>query len=143
MRIKNFKTFNEKLSQEELDGLLDKIGSGGYESLTDREKAKLNNHSNGIEEEADSPENIISEINDILDTEYEGAVSVGELMADSSPLYKEEGQEIHLIEFFMEDIATVEVYGGYKYDTHLNSYDVRYDELDIDTLVEIRDLIKQ
>lgn len=141
--IKNFKLFIEKLSQEDLDKILDKIGSKGFDSLSDSEKKALDNHSKGIENEEESIESIISEINNILDNKYDGAVSIGQLMADSSPLYKEDSQGIHLIEFFMEDLATVEIYGGYKYETHIDSYDIQYNELDIDTLIEIRDLIKQ
>lgn len=138
--IKNFKTFNESLSQEDLDTILDKISAGGYNSLSDREKRQLDNHSKGIDN-MESKEDIISDINNILDSEYNGGVSIGELGSDSSPIYKEDDRGIHLIEFFMEDMATVEIYGGYKQETHIDSYDITYDELSIETLVKIKDLI--
>ena len=141
INIRSFKLFNEALSKNDLNNLLDKISANGYDSLSNREKKMLDNHSNGIEEAEESKDTIISEINDILDNKYDGAVSIGQL-SECSPIYKEENQEIHLIEFFMEDLATIEIYGGYKYEKHLDSYDINYEELDSDTLIEIRDLIK-
>jgi len=46
MTMKHLKTFNEKISQSEIDRLLDKISSNGIESLTDRERQELDNADN-------------------------------------------------------------------------------------------------
>jgi hypothetical protein len=46
-----------------------------------------------------------------------------------------------LIEGFGNNSVTINVYGGYKYETDMGDYEVTYSKLDIDTLEEILYLI--
>lgn len=73
-------------------------------------------------------------------------ISMGDLEAESSPVYKEiEGEidpEIHLIERLFYDEVEVVVYSGYKYQTVFDEYLVSYDDLSIETLKEIKELIE-
>jgi len=84
----------------------------------------------------------ISEIKEII--EEEGIISMGELGGNSivygySP---EDEDEIALIEQFYFDHVEVVVYGGYKYNTEETSFPVKYEELKLDQLFEIRELLE-
>jgi hypothetical protein len=84
----------------------------------------------------------ISEIKEII--EEEGSISMGELGGDSI-MYgyaTEYGDEIALIEGFYSDYVEVVVYGGYKYNTEETSFPVKYEELDLDVIMEIRGLLE-
>jgi antitoxin component YwqK of YwqJK toxin-antitoxin module len=84
----------------------------------------------------------ISEIKEII--EEEGSISMGELGGDSI-MYgyaTEYGDEIALIEGFYSDYVEVVVYGGYKYNTEETSFRAKYEELDLDIIMEIRKLLE-
>jgi|688.fasta_scaffold25906_12 hypothetical protein len=84
----------------------------------------------------------ISEIKEII--EEEGSISMGELDGDSI-MYgyaTEYGDEIALIEGFYSDYVKVVVYGGYKYNTEETSFPVKYEELDLDLIMKIRELLE-
>jgi antitoxin component YwqK of YwqJK toxin-antitoxin module len=85
----------------------------------------------------------ISEIKEII--EEEGIISMGELGGNSivygySP--EDEENEVALIEQFYSDHVEVVVYGGYKYNTEETSFPVKYEELKLKQLVEIRELLE-
>ncbi len=84
----------------------------------------------------------ISEIKEII--EEEGLISMGELGGDSI-IYgyaTEYGDEIALIQGFYSDYVEVVVYGGYKYNTEETSFPVKYEELDLDVIMKIRELLE-
>ena len=138
-RIKNFKEFsiNENLDQSEIDRLLDKIGSQGIESLNKYEKEKLDNIGN---KSYDPKQKLITEIKELV-SRYGGYITMGEMEAESSPSYKTIDQEVHLIETLSFEDVSVVVYGGYKYQDELREYDVKYEDLDMDILIEIKEII--
>ena len=86
----------------------------------------------------------ISEIKEIIEEE-EGFISMGELGGNSivygySP--EDEENEVALIEQFYSDHVEVVVYGGYKYNTEETSFPVKYEELKLEQLIEIRELLE-
>jgi hypothetical protein len=149
--IFNYKQFlAENLSrdkQERIDYLLDKLNKEG--KLNDKEKEELKNIQNNDYKPQDyfdksydyNKDELVNMINDIIENKYDGFTSVGELMADYSPVYKTVDQEQHLVEVFNVDYAEVTIYGGYKYETVLGEYSVEYKEMDIDTLQSIIDIL--
>lgn len=94
------------------------------------------------EENDDSKLKIIEEIKDIV-TKYGSYITMMELEADSSPIYKEEDDTIHLIERLTSNDVGIIVYGGYKGEEEIEEYDVNYEELEMDTLDEIKDLLDE
>lgn len=137
--IKKFDVFvkNENLDQSEIDRLLDKIGSNGINSLNKYEKEKLDNIGNN---NYDPRKKLINELKEIV-TRYGGYITMGEMESESSPSYKTIDQQVHLIEVVSSNGVGVVVYGGYKYETVLEEYDVDYEKLDMDILIEIKEII--
>lgn len=130
--IKRYSIFNEDLSQEKLDDILDKISKFGLDSLTPEEQKKLNDHSFGIK---DPKDDVIYSINNIIEGKFNGFVTISELGLEHSPVLKYDVGETHLIEEFDVDYCTVVVYtvdGEY-----INSYSEVYEEMDIDILQKI------
>ena len=86
---------------------------------------------------------IIDEIKNLLG---EDILTMGEMEVDASPVYTEEDgefdPEIHLIERLYDDRVDVVVYGGYKYNTELNEYQVKYEDLEDSTLEEIKEILE-
>ena len=137
--IKKFKEFviNENLNQFEIDKLLDKIGEHGIDSLNQYEKEKLDNIEN---RNYDPKQKLITQIKELV-IRYGQHITMGEMEADSSPAYKSIDQEIHLIESLSTESVGVVSYGGYKYQDELNEYDVKYEELDMNMLMEIKNIL--
>ena len=50
INIKTYKQFNENV---DIDSILDRISKSGYDSLSDVDKKKLDNYSNGISDDTD------------------------------------------------------------------------------------------
>jgi len=141
--MKHLKNF-EKFSQEEIDNILDKMNR--KQSLTREEEFILKNPDgekidakNKFKKEPDYKETLIEEI--IKKVEQYGSISMMEMEADASPVYKDIDQEIHLIEFLTSSGVVVVVYGGYKYENELDSYHVEYEKLTVETLEEILDIL--
>ena len=165
--MKHLKNF-EKFSQEEIDNILDKMNR--KQSLTREEEFILKNpdgekidanqqemkvrasikkrspecrivkrKENKFKKEPDYKETLIEEI--IKKVEQYGSISMMEMEADASPVYKDIDQEIHLIEFLTSSGVVVVVYGGYKYENELDSYHVEYEKLTVETLEEILDIL--
>jgi hypothetical protein len=122
-------------NQDEIDRILDKISDKGMSSLTRSERMTLSNSENP---NFSSKESIIEEIQNKIDEC--GWITVSEL-GSNSITYMEDDGEIHLIEGFGNNSVTINVYGGYKYETDMGDYEVTYSKLDIDTLEEILYLI--
>ena len=84
----------------------------------------------------------ISEIKEII--EEEGMIGMGELGGNSivygySP---EDEDEVALIEGFYSNNVEVVVYGGYKYGSEVHTFDVPYEKLNLQQLMEIRELLE-
>lgn len=93
---------------------------------------------------SDKPEDNTLLINDIKEeiAKYEcGFITMQDLQADSSPVYKEDESGIHLIERLLRNDVEVIVYGGYKNQDEVDEYQLNYEELDKDTLEEILELL--
>lgn len=134
--MKYLKKF-ERFSEEEMDKILDKISEFGIESLSKEEKYLLDNQD---EDQGDYKTKLIYDIK-LKVIKYGSCISMQDIQADSSPVYKEQGQTIDLIERLNDDSVEVVSYGGYKYESELDEYDVKYEKLDIDTLEEILELL--
>jgi len=126
--LKNFESYSEV----EINRILDKMNAG--EELTTKEEFYLKN--DGAELKGDIIREIMSKVE-----KYGGYITMSDMEADESPTYKEIGQEIHLVEMLTSIDVEIVAYGGYKYETELDSYDVPYEELDDDTLEEINELL--
>lgn len=142
--MKNLKTF-EKFSQEEIDDILDKMNR--KEPISREEEFILKNPNGGkadaknkFKKEPDYKDTLIEEIMEKVE-QYGGYITMMEMEADASPVYKDADQEIHLIERITSSDVEVVVYGGYKYESELDSYDVEYEKLTVETLEEILDLL--
>ena len=85
----------------------------------------------------------ISEIKKIIDEE--GIIGMGEL-GGNSPLYgyspEDEEYEVALIERFYPNHVEVVIYGGYKYEVEEDSFNVPYEELNLQQIMEIRELLE-
>ncbi len=136
--MKYLKKF-EKFSEEEMDKILDKISKDGIDSLSNEEKYLLDNQN---EDQGDYKTKLIYDIQ-LKVIKYGSSISMQDLQAESSPVYKEQGQTIDLIERLYDDVVEVVSYGGYKYETELDEYDVKYEKLDIETLEEILKLLNE
>ncbi|NPV12846.1 MAG: hypothetical protein HPY57_13825 [Ignavibacteria bacterium] len=143
--ILNFQSFNEKkkFSEKEIDNILDKMNKG--KSLTREEEFILRNPDGKKEDFKKTLDYKDTLIEDIISKveRYGSYITIRDMEADSSPVYKYGDQEIHLIERITSSDVEVVIYGGYKYESELGSYDVKYDELTIETLEEINDLLDQ
>lgn len=124
-------------SEEELNSLLDKISKYGINSLTPLERKKLEGCHNP---KFDAKENLIDEIKYLVE-KYGTYITMTDMQADSSPVYKSVNQEIHLSERLSTDSVNVGVYGGYKYETEMGKYEIPYEDLNEETLEEIKSLL--
>ena len=133
--ITKFNLF-EKLSEKELNRILDKILDQGKKSLTDSEWRKLKAN----DDVELSKEELIDEIKDIV-KKYSQYITIGELYAETDPVYKEEGQTIHIVNALMIKTVDIVIYGGYKYETVIDEYEETYDKLSYNTLKYIKYLL--
>lgn len=91
----------------------------------------------------------ISEIKEII--EEEGPISMGELEGESivyeygyenyDPVLDEDNTDVSLIERFYSNHVEVVVYSGYKH-TQEDSFDVPYEQLDLEQVMGIRKLLE-
>ena len=133
--LKSYEGFSEKEMDELLDKMLDK------KPLSKEEEHKLKNIGNADWEKSQSYRSeLIKDIKSKMD--IYGTLTMYDLQADSSPVHKSIDQEIHLVERLDENDVTVVVYGGYGYETELDDYQVKYEDLETDTLESINDLLK-
>jgi hypothetical protein len=116
MDIKNFNKFvNEKH---------DEIDPYGEENWEENNKLQL-----------------IKDICDIVD-KYGGIITMYDLQADCSPaLPCSTKHEVYLIESLEDDCVEIIVYGGYKAEYEVGSYKMSYEELEMETLQEIKHLL--
>lgn len=82
----------------------------------------------------------ISEIKEII--EEEGMISIDELAGNPIEYDYEFDDELAQIEEFYSDYVIVIVYGGYKGGEEVESFQVNYDELNLQKLIEIRELLE-
>jgi hypothetical protein len=126
----------ESLSEDELNQILDKISKSGVDSLTDIEKRKLNNYGN---DSFDIKQEIINEITSIIGEKY---ITTMELDVESSPIYIETDDEIHLIERMDKEAVDIVVYDKNDSLESTMEYDLKFSELDLETLVEIKEMLE-
>ena len=82
-------------------------------------------------------DDLIKDIIFYLNFSEEQSYTSGELMLDSSVVFFEDGNTIHLIEVYFKTFVEIVVYGGYKYSIEEYTYSKKYEELSIDILEEI------
>jgi hypothetical protein len=82
----------------------------------------------------------ISEIKEII--EEEGMISIGELDGNPIEYDYEFDDELAQIEEFYSDYVIVIVYGGYKSSEEVESFQVNYDELNLEQILKIRELLE-
>jgi hypothetical protein len=82
----------------------------------------------------------ISEIKEII--EEEGMISIGELDGNPIEYDYEFDDELAQIEEFYSDYVIVIVYGGYRGSEEVESFQVNYDELNLEQIVKIRELLE-
>ena len=92
----------------------------------------------------------ISEIKEII--EEEGPINMGELEGESivyeygyenyDPVLDEDNTDVSLIERFYSNNVEVVVYGGYKYGSEVHTFDVPYEQLDLEQVMKIRELLE-
>lgn len=136
--LENYNNFiiKESLSEDELNQILDKISKSGVDSLTDIEKRKLNNYGN---DSFDIKQEIIDEIISIIGTKY---ITTMQLKVEASPIYIETDDEIHLIERMDKDAVDIVVYDKNDSLESTMEYDLKFSELDLETLVEIKEMLE-
>lgn len=136
--LENYNNFiiKESLSEDELNQILDKISKSGVDSLTDIEKRKLNNYGN---DSFDIKQEIIDEIISIIGTKY---ITTMQLKIEASPIYIETDDEIHLIERMDKDAVDIVVYDKNDSLESTMEYDLKFSELDLETLVEIKEMLE-
>mgnify|MGYP006436040695 CR=1 FL=1 len=137
--LKNFRLFES--NQESIDEILDKVSEKGIDSLTDYEKSLLDNYGKP-NSNTNYKSYLISKIDNFFSSRNQEIFTMMDFQADSSPVYKQEDQTIDLIERIEKDRVEVVKYGGYKYDTDLEEYYVKYDKLSVNNLEDIIDLIE-
>jgi hypothetical protein len=135
--MKHLKTY-EKFSEKEIDEILDKMNR--KEPLTKEEEFRLKNPNEDWSKSDKYTDDLISEIKSKMNR-YGESIGMGELQADSSPIFKSTDQSVHLIEILNLEDVNVCVYGGYKYETLEDEYKVPYEELSKENLKDINDLL--
>ena len=83
---------------------------------------------------------LIEEIKDLVNR-YGQVLTMGELEADSSPIYKDDHTTSDLIENLAINGVIVYRYKNDYSENHFDAYGVGYEDLELDTLQEIKDLI--
>lgn len=136
--LENYSNFiiKESLSEDELNQILDKISKSGLDSLTDIDKRKLNNYGN---DSFDIKQEIIDEIISIIGDKY---ITTMELQVEASPIYIETDDEIHLIERMDKEAVDIVVYDKNDSLESTMEYDLKFSELDLETLVEIKEMLE-
>jgi hypothetical protein len=104
------------------------------------ENIRVNFHEEDWDEtEPDEKSEIISYIKQKVD-KNNGGLSMYDLSADSSPVYIDQFS-IWLIKMLYNNYVLVIQYGGYKFQEEIVSFNVPYENLNIVTLKEIKELI--
>ncbi len=139
--IKKFNTFlNERVSQKDIDKILDKINLHGINSLTDDEKNILNNIDNPSFELI---EDIIKFIKDIVEKNY-NYISIWDLILDADTkngiTYKINDDIKDIIEIFTDFGVVIISYQGEEV---LGDYEKQYEDLDLSILKEIKTLFER
>jgi len=133
--LKNIIIENLK-KQRLINRILDKISSQGIGSLDQYELDTLN--SENIPN-FDEKSFLISKIKYIVD-KY-GSIFLKGLTKYELPVYRENSDELHLVNELSNDFVNIMAYGGPDGKTELAEYPVNYDELELDTLKSIDDVI--
>jgi hypothetical protein len=95
----------------------------------------------GEEDWEDTKLKLIEDIGNIVD-EYGGIITMQDLQADCSPILPcSTKHEMHLVETLEDDRVEIIVYGGYKAEYEEDRYNLDYEELEIETLQEIKQLL--
>ncbi len=81
---------------------------------------------------------IISRINDIISNTVDSFIWLYSV-STTDFIYKEDGNEKHIIESVTIDMVSINIYEGH--DTYINTYDLEYIDLDIDVLHRILDIL--
>lgn len=113
-----------------------KLDAKNYQEWMNKEKS-IAIPGKTIEPQQLNREENIAFIENILN-QNDGSISMGELEAETSPVYMEEPNNIHLIEMLHDDCVDVIVYDNER---EINQYILTYDELNDDSLKEIQELI--
>ncbi len=133
--MKYIKTFNESLSQEEIDSILDRIHQDGINSLSEREKKELENINNP---NYDFKEDLINYIKSKVNGKF---ITMQDLQAESSPVYLYINNEYHLVERLMHDKVEIVAYDEFTGEDKKEYYK-KYEKLFISTLFEIKELLE-
>jgi hypothetical protein len=139
--IKKFNTFlNEKVSQKDIDKILDKINTHGIDSLTDDERNILSNIDNPSFE---SKEDIINFIKDIVE-KNDNYFSIWDLILDADTqdaiTYKINDDIKDKIEIFTDFGVVIISYQDEE--EVLGDYEKEYEDLDLSILKEIKNLFE-
>ena len=130
--ITKFNLF-EKLSEKELNRILDKMLDQGKDSLTPEEQLKLKHNSDNVK----LPKNeLIKKIKNIVE-ENDLYISMNQLNIKSEPILKEVGQYIHKINGLLTEYVEVIIYGGDDYRKMIDEYDEVYENLPLYVLERI------
>lgn len=147
--------FNEYLSQEEneMNKLLDKISSSGYESLTNHEKNKLSELSKGkTMDDIYNDNDIVNKNNEyltsndnveilmnIINDDFDGYLGMDELMLDQDIVYDETGNKLHVISSLHSNYATITIQD--ESGESSGSYDVKYQDMSDEIINNIIDIL--
>ena len=119
-----------------IDSILDKINKVGVDKLSDYDKKYLDIFSRG--EDVDIKDVIITKINDMVSDTYDSFIWMYKI-SPQDIIYKEEGNETHIIESLSIDMLSINIYEGG--DTYIDTYDLEYIDLDIELLNRILELL--
>ncbi len=133
MILKYNKFINES---NKIDSILDKINKVGVDKLSDYDKKYLDIFSRG--EDVDIKDVIITKINDMVSDTYDSFIWMYKI-SPQDIIYKEEGNETHIIESLSIDMLSINIYEGD--DTYIDTYDLEYIDLDIELLNRILELL--
>ena len=133
MILKYNKFINES---NKIDSILDKINKVGVDKLSDYDKKYLDIFSRG--EDVDIKDVIITKINDMVSDTYDSFIWMYKI-SPQDIIYKEEGNETHIIESLSIDMLSINIYEGD--DTYIDTYDLEYIDLNIELLNRILELL--
>lgn len=136
-KIKDFKSFNESLTQDEIDNLLDKINDEGIDSLSDEQRKELDQAWDD-EDEVSERDTLIVNIIEFVQRSERGGVDLKE--ENASQFYRKEGKESHVITTLYHDGVLVEVYED---DKMIGDYEMDYVEIEDDILYSLNNNIKK
>jgi hypothetical protein len=144
MKMKKIKTFKqyERLSENDINKLLDKISKDGYDNLSDVDKRKLK-HANDDEEyellEGERKEYIINVLKNTVAHEYDGFIALYTLGVESV-IYDENKNIYHIIDALTYDGVEISIY-DYDLADVTSTYSMKYNELPEDVLEEIYNIL--